>query len=290
MDALDVVHQYFTAWNQHDAAGIVSTFADGGTYSDPTTSGALAGSAIAAYASGLWKPFPDLAFEITNVGPATDGVVAAEWVMRGTNSGSFNGLPPTGKRVEVPGADFIEIGDGKIRSVRGYFDSRLVPAHLGLQISVQPHRIGPFAFGSSVLVQSGKCTRPGAFSITSIEARNMEEVEWLRDQSRQISSEMLGMDGFIGFVGAVIGQRLLTITAWENETQPRALMHGGIHKNSMGRLFTDIGAGGMTSVWTPARFSPMRVRCLACGRMVDSDTAAGHCACGEALPPTPPYW
>jgi len=36
MHPLDVAHTYFDAWNRRDPAAIVSTFAEGGTYSDPT--------------------------------------------------------------------------------------------------------------------------------------------------------------------------------------------------------------------------------------------------------------
>jgi ketosteroid isomerase-like protein len=46
LDREQIVQRYFDAWNAHDAAGIVATFADGGTYADPTTTGPLAGTAI----------------------------------------------------------------------------------------------------------------------------------------------------------------------------------------------------------------------------------------------------
>ena len=92
--------------------------------------------------------------------------------MRGTNTGSLQGLPPTGRSVEVPGSDFIEIEGDKVRSVQGYFDSRAVPEQLGLQVLVQPKAIGPFSFGTSTLAQTGKNAKPGAFSITMLEARS----------------------------------------------------------------------------------------------------------------------
>ena len=60
------------------------------------------------------------------------GLVAAEWLMRGTNTGSFNGLPPTGIAITLPGADFVRVEEDKFRSVQGYFDSILLPRTLGL--------------------------------------------------------------------------------------------------------------------------------------------------------------
>ena len=49
----DVAQTYFHAWNNHDANSIAATFAEGGTYSDPTTKGPLTGPAIGAYAQAL---------------------------------------------------------------------------------------------------------------------------------------------------------------------------------------------------------------------------------------------
>jgi predicted ester cyclase len=46
--------------------------------------------------NGLWAAFPDLSFEVASAGEAGPGLVAAQWIMRGTNLGSMMGLPPTG--------------------------------------------------------------------------------------------------------------------------------------------------------------------------------------------------
>jgi steroid delta-isomerase-like uncharacterized protein len=124
MDSMSIATAYFEAWNQRDPGKIVAAFAEGGTYMDPASGGALKGAAIGHYASGLFAAFPDLTFEVVSGGPIGENMVAAQWVMRGTNTGSLLGLPPTGKTVILSGADFITIDGGKIRSVRGYFDMR----------------------------------------------------------------------------------------------------------------------------------------------------------------------
>jgi hypothetical protein len=211
--------------------------------------------------------------------------------MRGVNNGSMNGMPPTGRPASLPGADFIAVEGDKIRAVTGYFDTQVVPTQLGLQILVQPHAIGPFSFGGSIRVQSGKRSKPGAFSITFLEARSPEEMQQVREYSREVAAEMLEMEDFIGFVGATIGQRMLTITAWENEDAPRQLMRDGAHKEAVGAFFgPKLTSGGMTSVWTPARINPMWVRCPACDKMANYDKLEGQCVCGQTLPEPPPYW
>jgi len=143
MDALTCAQQYFDAWNRRDADAVLAMFAADGTYCDPMSGGRLRGEALKGYMNGLLAAFPDLSFEIASAGLAGDKLVAAQWIMHGTNTGSMMGLPPTGKSVTVSGADFIHVTGGKnqepkIQTVDGYFDSRAVPEQLGLQVLVQP--------------------------------------------------------------------------------------------------------------------------------------------------------
>ena len=105
MKNLEIAQQYFDAWNNHDAEAIASTFEAGGTYQDPT-SGLISGQEIEAYAKGLWVAYPDLSFSIVSKAEAGSGMVAAQWLMSGTNSGPFMGLPPSGNKISLSGADF----------------------------------------------------------------------------------------------------------------------------------------------------------------------------------------
>jgi SnoaL-like domain len=89
MSAIDVAYQYFGAWNRHDAAGVVATLAPNGTYTDPTTRGPLSGEALISYINGIVSAFPDLSFEIISAAPAGDGLVAGQWLMKGTNTGPY---------------------------------------------------------------------------------------------------------------------------------------------------------------------------------------------------------
>ena len=290
MDPMDVAQRYFDAWNRHDAAAIVASFTEGGTYRDPATGQPLTGEAIAAYAGGLWAAFPDLSFEIVSAAPAGDGMLAARWIMHGTNRGPMRGLPPSGRAVSLPGADFIQVEGTRIRSVEGYFDTKTLSEQLGLQTVVQPDAVGPFKFGTSALVQTGKRTKPGAVSITAIQLRSAEEVEQVRAYSRQIAVEMLKMPGFISWLGAIVGQWMMTVTAWEDPENPRRLLRDGTHTEAMRVFFgPEFSIGAMTSVWTPERIN-LWVRCTECGRMMGYERSAGRCACGELLSERLPYW
>jgi steroid delta-isomerase-like uncharacterized protein len=285
------VRQYFDAWNRRDADAVLATFTADGTYCDPASGGRLRGEALKGYMNGLWAAFPDLSFEIASEGLAGENLIAAQWIMRGTNSGSMMGLPPTGKSVTVSGADFIRVVGEKIQTVDGYFDSRAVPEQLGLQVLVQPKEIGPFAFGNSNRAWTGKNTKPGAFSITVLEARSPDEIQAVQRQSQGILEEMFAMNGFLGFVGATVGSRMMTISAWENPRDPRQLLTGGAHADAMKKFFgTELASGGFTSVWVPDRINTRWVRCGGCQRMADHERTAGTCSCGARLPDPLPYW
>lgn len=288
MKAIDVANEYFDAWNARDADAITRTFIAGGTYSDPTT-GVISGDAIAVNAKRLWEAFPDLSFEVISVAEAGSSRVAAEWLMTGTNNGPFQGLPPTKRKVSLPGADFIEVTAGGIKAVTGYFDTRIIPDQLGLQVLVQPHAIGPFSFGNCTAVQSGRKVKPGAFSITSIWSDD-SDTEEIRNLSGDTAKEMLAMEGFIGTALVRIGDRGVTVTAWEKPENIKQLMTGGTHREAMKRFWSDLGQAAYTSVWTPDHINPFYVRCNSCKKMSDYEKVAGTCPCGEALPEPPTYF
>ncbi|MCB1493081.1 MAG: ester cyclase [Rhodobiaceae bacterium] len=291
MSNLELTGAYFDAWIRRDADAVLATLGETGTYEDPNTGRPISGEALRAYVTATWSVFPDLTFEIVSEAETGPDSVAAQWIMRGTNTGPMNGLPPTGKTVEVAGADFITIGDGHIRTVTGYFDTRAVPAQLGLDIIVQPPQLGPFSFGTSVSVSTGKRIEPGAYSITCLDARDDAAVEKVREGSRASMIDMLAMDDFIGATTAKIGNRMVTISAWTNPDSPRRVMREGAHAQAMKQFYDgSVASAGYTSVWTLERNNGFMVRCDACGKMTRNPEDGAACACGEPLPAHPPYW
>ena len=291
MEQLVQVQRYLKAWNDRDAEAILATLDDGGTYQDPSTGGPISGDAFRAYVTGLWSGFPDLSFEEESLGETGPDRAAAQWIMRGTNTGSMMGLPPTGKKVELRGADFFALRNGKIQTVTGYFDKGEVPRQIGLNIIVQPFEIGPFKFGISTMVQTGKTQEPGAFSITYLEARDDKSVQKVREGSRASLIDMLKMDGFIGATTATIGHRMVTISAWDSPEASRRVMREGAHATVMNGLYDgSLATQGYTSVWTKHRINPLLVRCESCGKMNREPDESRICSCGAKLPDALPFW
>jgi steroid delta-isomerase-like uncharacterized protein len=137
ISALAAAHEYLAAWNARDAERVLASFSHGGTYTDPTV-GTLSGPAIAGYVAALCAAFPDLHFDDEGILTAGENVVVARWVMGGTQHGPLAGRPPMGREIAVPGIDVITTEDGKVRSVRGFFDQKTFFEQLGLQVLLAP--------------------------------------------------------------------------------------------------------------------------------------------------------
>jgi steroid delta-isomerase-like uncharacterized protein len=63
---------------------------------------------------------------------AEGDLVAIYWIARGTNTGTGNGLPATGKKAELAGITIWRIVDGKIKEEWSAFDQLSMMQQLGL--------------------------------------------------------------------------------------------------------------------------------------------------------------
>jgi hypothetical protein len=98
------------------------------------------------------------------------------------------------------------------------------------------------------------------------------------------------MDGFIGATTAVIGNRMVTISAWDDADSPRQLMRTGTHSEIQKKMYDGtLAQQGFTSVWVKDRVNPYMVRCDACGKMTRSPDDERKCRCGAQLPAAAPY-
>ena len=172
MESLDAVRRYFDAWTARDADAVLASLTDDGTYQDPTHRRPDFRRRAARLSR---KPLVGLPrSRLRDEGARRDRPRSRRGRMADDRhqSRSLAGLPPTGRTVRLPGADFFTLRDGKVATVTGYFDSAGVPRQVGLDVIVQPSQIGPFRFGVSTMVQTGRTDLPGAFSITALQARD----------------------------------------------------------------------------------------------------------------------
>jgi steroid delta-isomerase-like uncharacterized protein len=90
---------------------------------------------IAGYLQTFITAFPDVKIEPQTM-LEVDDMVAAEIRFTGTHTGPLAGpggeLPPTGRRVDLPGADFLTVSNGQVTAWRVYYDAGTLMAQLGL--------------------------------------------------------------------------------------------------------------------------------------------------------------
>jgi steroid delta-isomerase-like uncharacterized protein len=132
MELPQIVSTYIDAFCRQDLDACLATFAPDGTYSDPGTAQPLSGPAIKDYFAGLFAGFPDATTETVALHAITEDLTVWRWVIRCTHTGSYRGLPPTGRRAIVPGCEFIEVRAGKLQRVEGYFDRLGMLQQLGI--------------------------------------------------------------------------------------------------------------------------------------------------------------
>jgi steroid delta-isomerase-like uncharacterized protein len=80
---------------------------------------------------GWHQAFPDVVVTAEKL-IAEGDLVTVYWIARGTNTGTGNGLPATGKRAELAGITIWRIVDGKIKEEWSAFDQLSMMQQLGL--------------------------------------------------------------------------------------------------------------------------------------------------------------
>jgi steroid delta-isomerase-like uncharacterized protein len=115
----DVLHY----WNRQDLEGVLNYYDDSITWLNIAMEETYRGkSEVRVFLRRLFSAFPDLNFEVTYKIARGDNV-AEQWFIRGTHRGTFMGIPPTGRRVEIPGMSMAELREGKFVSDHFYFDA-----------------------------------------------------------------------------------------------------------------------------------------------------------------------
>ena len=84
-----------------------------------------------AFAVAFYAAFPDMRHTVEDVF-ATDDKVAVRFVLRGTHTGSFYGIPATGRSVTVAAHVLMHVSDGKVTRLAGIFDEAGMLRQLGI--------------------------------------------------------------------------------------------------------------------------------------------------------------
>jgi len=82
------------------------------------------------------EAFPDLEFEITTLLEDGDTVLAA-WEARGTHEGTFRGIEPTGRQIDVNGFSYRRAEDGRYVAATDTVSMVNMLAQLGVDLPLQ---------------------------------------------------------------------------------------------------------------------------------------------------------
>lgn len=128
----ETARSYFEALAARDADRAARAWGEGGV-DDIVPLGIFRGrAAIRALLLEMFTAMPDSLFSVERI-TADDKVAAVQWRVVGTFSGaSFQGLEPTGRRVDLRGSDCLQIEDGKIVHNTGIFDGAAFARQVGL--------------------------------------------------------------------------------------------------------------------------------------------------------------
>ncbi|HVS29250.1 MAG TPA: ester cyclase [Solirubrobacteraceae bacterium] len=131
--AAEVAHRYFTGITEHDVEAGVACWEPGGVDRLIGMTELIAPDGIRQYFYDLFEAFPDFALEIVD-STAEEDRCAVRWRATATFAGPglFQGIEPTGARIELEGCDVVHVRDGLIHRNDAYLDGTTLARQIGM--------------------------------------------------------------------------------------------------------------------------------------------------------------
>jgi steroid delta-isomerase-like uncharacterized protein len=154
-----VASRWIDAFNTRDAAAEAAARTDDYVAHAPESiqPAALDSDAWVEFLGVFVEGFPDLHLEVED-SSADEGMVAQRILFTGTHSGSFRGLPPTGRKVRFSGLEINRMVDGRVAEHWFQLDAVTLFEQLGLRIVPGP-RLLPRLLATPVTSLLGKGRR-----------------------------------------------------------------------------------------------------------------------------------
>jgi steroid delta-isomerase-like uncharacterized protein len=132
-DAEGTVRAYVDVWNERDYSKIPEVVSESISVYNPTAPGGEVHGrdGLEAFMRGVVAGFPDFHVTVHDV-VSNDDLVMYDATLTMTHEGEFDGIPPTGREVEVSEMAKYHVADDKVREYRVCFDQQAVFEQLGL--------------------------------------------------------------------------------------------------------------------------------------------------------------
>ena len=129
---VEVARRDLDALARRDSAGMADCYSDDAVVDFVALREVHGSAGVKEFFDGFFAAVPDLesSYEIV---AASDDTVVVEWRQRGTFNGSpFEGIEPTGKRVDMRGVDVMKIAGDKIVHNTAYYDGMDFARQIGM--------------------------------------------------------------------------------------------------------------------------------------------------------------
>ncbi|OBH41310.1 ester cyclase [Mycobacterium mantenii] len=124
-----IVNQHVEAENRHDIEATIATFAQ--PRYEVNGAPSEGAEAVRELLQGLMIGLPDLHAELGKMRHADDAVFG-EGLITGTHNGEWAGIPPTGRRIEIPIVGIFEFDGDRLLCEKVYFDMATVLIQMGV--------------------------------------------------------------------------------------------------------------------------------------------------------------
>lgn len=131
----DIAKSQISAYNQRDWTAVAAALAPGCVYDEVATHRRVQGvNDIMAAWRGWATAIPDSKASFDSVS-VSGNTVTLELTWRGVHTGPLEtpagALPPSGRSMDIRACQVVEVSDGKVQSIRHYFDMATLLQQLG---------------------------------------------------------------------------------------------------------------------------------------------------------------
>jgi steroid delta-isomerase-like uncharacterized protein len=130
MSNSDLARQFYERVNAGDVDGFMEYVADDFVDHEEFPGLPSDRDGVRQFFEMMRAAFPDLRMDVHHV-VSEDDLVAVHMTMTGTHDGEFMGIPPSGRKMAVPGMDLVRIRDGKAVEHWGVTDNLAMMQQLG---------------------------------------------------------------------------------------------------------------------------------------------------------------
>jgi steroid delta-isomerase-like uncharacterized protein len=132
---VDIAKSQITAYNHKNWSAVAAVLAPACVYDEVATQRRAQGvNEIVAAWRGWATAMPDSNASFDSVS-VSGSIVTLELTWRGSQTGPLEtpggALPPSGRSIEIRACQIVEVADGKVQSVRHYFDMATLLQQLG---------------------------------------------------------------------------------------------------------------------------------------------------------------